>query len=622
LPIWYGLPMRAKFCSLFIFSFLLSPVCSGADSLSITRTKIDVLQHARVLATQHELTAVQARQKLLAGAGSRSRSSAGFTANIFWLQFTLTNPTSATHQKIIEVDNPQIDWLYVYELDSAGVPILLAETGDKLLFAQRPLLHRNFAIPLQCLPHEQKTILIKIDKRNSSLNFPVFLWSAKAFHEKTYSENLWFGLFFGSILLCMVYALMAFLFLRAALYGWYFLFVLASALYLFTAHGFSFAYLYPTALDFNSYFRVYLIVALFVCLIKFSEKFLSIPRYNPIVHRIIGVILTAFGILAIISFFGLDFLTRNGLWVIPAINTALLLGGFLLIFAALRTYRQQPVIVLIYFGAWGSLLLSYLIMTAGEFGFIAVEQLAVNPVLVGSSVETFIFSVGLTYQIRNVYNERNQLSQNMARQQKDLLKAYVEGSEKERERISRELHDDIGSRLGSLKRFIANDAAHTQTLEEQIDILCRDVRNMSHQLAPPTLHINGLQQLILQLAEEARVRDHLHIDVQFYDVPTSLPEEVTHHLFRITQEAVANILKHAHATEIDLQVFAHETELVLALEDNGKGFDLSRSAKGIGLKNIRARVESLNGTLEISSQPGYGTQLMVRVPLTPSLKDA
>lgn len=612
--------MTIKLSDCILLAFLLClPVWNSLaqDTITVSPSiaRLDVIQAALVMPTQQAtLTPDEAWPLLQQHADAPKKTAVGFTANIFWIGFSAFNPSHITVNQIIEVDNPQIDWLYVYERDSSGIFTLLAETGDKFLFAQRPILHRNFAIPLTFEPGETKSILIKIDKRNSSLVMPVYLWDEKTFHEKTYTENLRFGIFFGIIGLCLIYALMAFLFLRQAIFGWYFVLVFVTAVYLFTALGFSFQYVYPNLLDFNSYLRVYVIVILFFCIVKFSQKFLSLTLHQPRLNRVINYLLIFLMIYFFVSFFTLDFMSRHSLIFIPFINFFQLCSGLLLVVAAIRSYAQQPVTVAIYFTAWGTLMMGYAIMTISEFGWIPVEDLPVHPVLVGSSMEILIFSVGLTYQIRKVYNERNQLSLNMAKQQKELLKAYVEGSEKERERIARELHDDIGSRLGSLKRFITTHTSSNETLEEQIDILCRDVRTMSHQLTPPSMRITGLRQLIRQLVDETP-QENLRLDVQFYDVPENLPAETNHHLYRIVQEAIANVIKHAGATEMDIQFFVHENELVMTLDDNGKGFNVHQQSGGIGLQNMRTRTEALNGQLEISSSPGNGTNILIRIPL-------
>lgn len=602
-----------------LYSFLFFTDSQAAQfpdtvKLSGLPERFYIIESSILLATTEDLTTEEAWKKLLMVEANTKAVTVGFTSNIFWIAFTIVNDQTSPRRNILEIDNPQIDWLYVYEANQSNTFSLLTETGDKYLFEQRPLLHRNFAIPVYLDAGQTKTILIKIDKRNSSLTFPIYLWGEKAFHEKSYKENLWFGIFFGTIILCLGYALMAFIFLRKALYGWYFMLVLTSATYLFTALGYSFQYIYPNILDFNSYFRVYLIAALFLFVAKFSQNFLNLPKYQLRIHKLVNYILISLGVLAMGGVVALDFMTRNGLWIIPIINTLMLIGGMLLIVGALRSFIHQKTTVAIYFMAWGSLLMGYLIMTASEFGIIAVEDLPVNPVLIGSSLEIFIFSIGLTYQVRKIYNERNLLSLSMARQQKELLKAYVEGTEKERERIARELHDDIGSRLGSLKRFIDLKDRNVE-LENQIDIICRDVRTMSHQLAPPSMQVSGLRQLVQQLSEETSKQTGIVIEAQYYDLPDTLSGETVHHLFRIVQEGLNNIVKHAQATEVDLQFFAHENELVLTIEDNGRGFDTSKHASGIGLQNMKVRTESLNGSIEISSQPGSGTSIMIRMPI-------
>lgn len=609
------------FYSLLLFlAFPVHAQNSPPDTIRLdgTNQKIDIVNKGVVFATKEELSPQQAWLLLLQEKRHEQKATVGFTANVYWIAFTYKNETKYREDKILEIDNPQIDWLSFYTIDSIGRSIVLAETGDKLLFSSRPIEHRNFAIPLNYAPWETRTTLIKIDKRNSSLTFPIYLWNEDTFYEKNLTQNLWFGLFFGIIMLCLCYAFMAFIFLRKALYGWYFLLVFTSAAYLFTALGLSFQYVYPNTLDLNSYFRLYVNLACVVCMVKFSQLFLNFSTHQPHINRFLNYLLIFLGVMVLATVLAMDFMTRNGLWLIPLSNSIYFVGFLSFVYGAVRSFPKQPITVLIYFSAWGTLLLGYMTLIASEFGLIPVESLSINPVLIGSSLETFIFSVGLTYQLSKVYNERNQLSLGLAKQQKELLKAYIEGTEKERKRISRELHDDIGSRLGSLKRFISKNESQNLTLEKQIDILCNDVRAMSHQLAPASASITSFRQLINQLLEETSQQE-LKTDVQFYDVPKTLSPETTHHLFRMVQEAISNVLKHAHATELDLQFFAHGNEMVMTIEDNGRGFDPKSNARGIGLQNMKARTESLNGTIEISSNPGNGTNIMIKIPLEASV---
>lgn len=613
--------MTIKSFSLLLFLLCVSVVAVPAQSVDTLRLsqlpdKADIFSLGTITSTS-VTTQVQDAWKLLSSQSKRkfSSPSIGFTKDIYWLAFILQNDSQEIQQRILTVENPQIDFLTLYQVLSADSILFKTETGDKKSFQQRLIENRNFLFPLTLNPGESQCFLLKIDKHDSSLSMPVFLWDSFSYAAKDYKDNLGFGLFFGMSLLCALYALLVFIFLRSSLYLWYFLWIGFSFLYIFTALGFSFQYLYPDSSTINSYFRVYLEV--FGCLIfaKFAQQFLTIHYYFPVVNRWINYVSVFLLSLIVTSPVALGFFSQISSILLPMINICFGIIGFLIFYAAFGSFSKQRSTSIFFFLAFSSLMIGVGLVIFAEFGWVPEESFSMNPVMVGSIVELFIFSIGLTYQIRNVYNERNQLSLSMAKQQKDLLKAYVEGTEKERERISRELHDDIGSRLGSLKRFISTNDTPNKTLEDQIDILCNDVRSMSHQLTPLSMRITGLRQLVQQHIQEVAKHQSLQLDVQFYDIPENLSAETTHHLFRIVQEALTNVLKHAQASEVDLQFFVHDQELVMTLEDNGKGFEVASKAQGIGLQNIRVRTESLNGNLEISSQPGQGTSLMIRVPL-------
>lgn len=611
------------------FSFLFIALCTVALSataqpsdtllLSQLSSQADLFALGTITYTPTTATPVDAWRELSTlPRKTFSSSTIGFTTNVYWLGFILQNDSKEIQQRLVSVENPQIDFLTLYRVYTIDSLLMEAEGGDKVPFHARPFPNRNFLFSLTLKPGETASLLLRIDKHNSALNMPVFLWDSQDHAAKDYQNNLGFGLVFGMSLLCAIYALLVFIFLRTTIYLWYFLWIVFSFLYMFTALGFSFQYLYPDLSSMNSYFRVYLEV--FGCIIfaKFAQQFLNIQQYFPAIHKWINYILLFLLLLIVVSPVALGLFSQISSILLPTINTIFVVSGLLIFYAALGSFTKQASTSMFFFLAFGSLATGVALVIFAEFGWVSESSYALNPVMVGSTVELFIFSIGLTYQIRTVYNERNQLSLSIAKQQKALLKAYVEGTEKERERISRELHDDIGSRLGSLKRFINNNLTQTESLEQQIDILCRDVRTMSHQLAPPSMRITGFRQLIQRHLEETVLDGLLHIDVQFYDVPENLSPETTHQLFRIVQEAVANVLKHAEASELDLQFFVHDQELVMTIEDNGKGFDSQHASQGIGLQNMKARTESLAGTMEVSSQPGKGTSIMIKVPLNGS----
>jgi signal transduction histidine kinase len=126
----------------------------------------------------------------------------------------------------------------------------------------------------------------------------------------------------------------------------------------------------------------------------------------------------------------------------------------------------------------------------------------------------------------------------------------------------------------------------------------------------------GLKKMIYELGYQTEQIGSLKVDIQFYDFPDQLPVEVSAQLYRIVQEAINNVQKHADAQNIDMQFFGYPEELIITIDDDGKGISAT-SKDGIGIQNMKARAEGLNGSFEISSKANKGTSLLFRIPLHP-----
>ena len=144
----------------------------------------------------------------------------------------------------------------------------------------------------------------------------------------------------------------------------------------------------------------------------------------------------------------------------------------------------------------------------------------------------------------------------------------------------------------------------------KIDQICQEVRDISHQMLPTNIALTGFQQSIRELIENTPINCHL----QFYDFPEDLPKEKQIHCYRIIEESLQNIQKHAYADTVDIQFFGHPDELILSIDDDGIGFDKSNVRLGLGLHNIQTRSENMNAKLTISSQPDLGTNLLIQIP--------
>lgn len=212
--------------------------------------------------------------------------------------------------------------------------------------------------------------------------------------------------------------------------------------------------------------------------------------------------------------------------------------------------------------------------------------------------------------------------------QKNLLNATIESQEQERQRIARDLHDEVGAMLSVIKmslqqveRKAEQEKTKELTLEtkamvtETID----NVRRISKDLMPVALLKLGLPTALEDLFKKLENLEGLKATSLLKGTPQPLPQATALGLYRVIQEALNNCLKHAKASVITCILRFQPNGLHLSFEDNGKGFDLESllkskdSTKGLGVKNIESRVNMLGGKLKHTSAPGKGTQIHIEL---------
>lgn len=230
---------------------------------------------------------------------------------------------------------------------------------------------------------------------------------------------------------------------------------------------------------------------------------------------------------------------------------------------------------------------------------------------------------------RNKLRQKQALDAEIIRQQDLRSKAVIEAEEKERVRIARELHDGVGQQLSAAKLNVAGlqsilkntGAEEGMLLKNALDLLdesVKEVRTVSHSMMPNALIKSGLVSAIREFIHKISSAGDLKVNLEIVGLTSRLDNTVETVLFRVLQEVVNNIIKHAKASEVSIQLVRHDNELSLLVEDNGKGFDVESKLKdggGIGLKNIQSRIAFLNGQVFFDSYPGKGTTVNIEVPL-------
>ena len=211
---------------------------------------------------------------------------------------------------------------------------------------------------------------------------------------------------------------------------------------------------------------------------------------------------------------------------------------------------------------------------------------------------------------------------------RDILKSH----ETERQMIARELHDGIAQEISVAKMKIDTLMSEypdspkgltekTSELSLILGKVISSVRDLSYDLSPPDLKISGLVKGLAHFCSE--FSDRYGIKVSFFSAGTErikLDDQIRLNLYRLVQEALNNVRKHAEATLVEIQLSYDHPDIILNIKDNGRGFDVDKrlaalnSEKRMGLRSIEERVTLLNGTLSLHSAPGHGTNIFINLP--------
>jgi len=212
-------------------------------------------------------------------------------------------------------------------------------------------------------------------------------------------------------------------------------------------------------------------------------------------------------------------------------------------------------------------------------------------------------------------------------QELTTIDAMIEGQEKERQRLASDLHDSVGATLSAARLQFDHISKNKDKLDGLDELFNKtgslledaynEVRSMAHVKNSGVIAKNGLLPAVQKLAKNASGASKLNISVEDFGLDNRLENSLEITIFRIIQELVTNIIKHADASEATISITQHKDSLSIIVEDNGRGFDAQKfqQKEGMGLSGIEKRIEHLEGTLEVDSTPSKGTSVLIDIPL-------
>lgn len=204
-------------------------------------------------------------------------------------------------------------------------------------------------------------------------------------------------------------------------------------------------------------------------------------------------------------------------------------------------------------------------------------------------------------------------------------KALFLGQEEERKRISKDLHDGVGQQLSGLKMAFQKLGKNLEKKlpehKNEIDLLARivsesadEVRSISHQMMPRALTELGLLEAMEDMLEKSLGLSGINYEFEHFGLNDRLSENVEISLYRVCQELINNIIKHSGAKKVTIQLFKNGQKVIMVVEDDGNGMK-SNQSDGHGLLNMRSRINTLHGEMNLEPSPGSGTLATVRIPI-------
>ncbi len=251
-----------------------------------------------------------------------------------------------------------------------------------------------------------------------------------------------------------------------------------------------------------------------------------------------------------------------------------------------------------------------------------------NWLLLASCIMILLLGFSSVLFVRKRMLQNKVLVQSEVLKQQDIAtKAIIEAEENERRRIAAELHDGVGQMMSVAKMnlsvfendlLFANEAQRKsfENVIALVDDSCKEVRNVSHQMMPNALLKTGLASAVREFI--SKIDNHIiKVSLHTEGLNEGLDSNIETVLYRVIQECVNNVLKHAKADYLDISIIHDEQGIAATIEDNGIGFDATKkeNMEGIGLKNIVSRIAYLKGSIDFSSEINKGTIIAIHIPL-------
>ncbi|GAB4020660.1 hypothetical protein GCM10028808_62710 [Spirosoma migulaei] len=572
----------------------------------------DVGGRARVLdamrlASLHRFTPVRKR-----------RINFGYTEVIHWFRFRLA-ADRLPKELTFEIRNHSIGRLELFEVKNGRITSL-GKTGSRLPFVQRPSPTKTFAYLLNVEPGEQADYYLRLDNRYKNLATELTLWRTRDFEDKEQREYFLWGIFSGVVGLIVGLSFLFFSTTRDPIYAYYGLYISGLALRQFADTGLGFQFLWPSTPAINQPDPVIEALWLYLpAMLLFQQHFLNLRAESKpafwATQVLQYVIFALFICLVICQLTGITESYAGANRLIRQIHTVLT-NTFLLVVIANMVVglRSTDAVKRLYAIGFGIQTAGQLVVASQNMMSYQRESLfLVEPYLILMIVffiDLVVFSYLLAYRYRKSLDEHRRLQISLAQTQQLTNEVVIDVLESERQQVGTLIVMDVGGRLTQTRSLLAT-LTPSSLLNEAVGLIDKTddcLEQILRDSIPPDLAQKGLPVALAELVRQRSQTSSVHISFTHEMGGTTdvcnLSNTQTRQLYRVANELISNLIKHANATEGQVILRQKPDGWQLSVSDNGQGFDpmLIQKQAGIGLKNLSARAQMLGAI--VTTQTG------------------
>jgi signal transduction histidine kinase len=550
----------------------------------------------------------------------------GFTQSAFWFAICVSNK-SFENQKILWsfYTNSIQATLYKISGDSKIYSVRSASIHQNLF--DRPYPVRSLSFPISLIENETQTLLVRLRSTSSdNLYLPMDITTAEDFLQYEIGFTKLIYLFFGFFIFALILNLLLFFTLRNYLHLWhsiYIFFILIFNLSEFNVDVFEIpSDLYPSFSFITK--NTWALFALFFAFNVFN-RFTGVlhSKTNNIIDRYVKILVLAsassnlaFGIIGDDTAFH-----KTSIYISSFIFG---LGLLWFIYNIICGIIQRNKFTYLYLLSVSFLIIGVISFSLNALHITSFFLVPPGNITVGLAIEILILTILFVYQYSLERKQKMQTLKINFKLKQGLASAVIYGHENERRLLARDIHDDLGGTVSSLRFMTLNyfnkkknsnvdECNYRENLMELLNKISSDIRTISHNLMPNDFETLGLKKILESHIKKINTNSPIQFQLFFEEEPLSLVKEFQISIYRIINELINNTIKHSEASEVSIQCIEYASNFEVQITDNGKGFDTLHRNLGIGLKDVRSRVELLNGKLAIDSNKN-GTTIIFSIP--------